>query len=197
MLLPSLTRSIVVNRSIIAKSPYEAGHLFESLPLLPKKLSQIHQLCARAGPLHLVTRSRVVARNAEGLIMAAGIIPHHFVVNRELAEAYACVDALNLARDTGFLSIIIEGDTLTVINKVNCSGIDRSSLRARTKQVHDMRAFFSSLPFSYVGRSCNVVAHLLAREGRGFYGPRFWIEEAPPIVEQAALQDIWWVNSPI
>ncbi|KAK8603914.1 hypothetical protein V6N13_096380 [Hibiscus sabdariffa] len=43
--------------------------------------------------LHL-SFSGVVARNAEGLIMAAGIIPHHFVANPELAEAYACVDAL-------------------------------------------------------------------------------------------------------
>ncbi|KAK8644056.1 hypothetical protein V6N13_013329 [Hibiscus sabdariffa] len=129
--------------------------------------------------------------------MAAGVIPHHFVANPELAEAYVCVDALNLARDTGFLSIIIEGDALTVINKVNCSGIDRSSLRALTKQVHDMRAVFSSLSFSYIGRSCNAVAHLLAREDRGSSCPRFWIEEAPPIIEQAALQDIWWVNSPI
>ncbi|KAK8709197.1 hypothetical protein V6N13_060225 [Hibiscus sabdariffa] len=41
--------------------------------------------------------SRVVARNAEGLIMPAGIIPDHFVANPELAQAYACVDALNLA----------------------------------------------------------------------------------------------------
>ncbi|KAK8509481.1 hypothetical protein V6N12_001488 [Hibiscus sabdariffa] len=70
--------------------------------------------------------------------MAAGIIPHHFVTNLELAEAYACVDALNLARDTRFLSVIIEGDAFTVINKVNCSGIDRSSLRALMKQFHDM-----------------------------------------------------------
>ncbi|KAL4341461.1 hypothetical protein GQ457_08G020710 [Hibiscus cannabinus] len=84
---------------------------------------------------------------------------------------------------TGFLSVIIEGDALTFINKVNCSGIDRSSLRVLTKQVHDMRAFFSFLSFSYVGRSCYAVVHLLAREGRGSFGPRFCIEEAPLIVE--------------
>ncbi|KAK8624992.1 hypothetical protein V6N13_089876 [Hibiscus sabdariffa] len=129
--------------------------------------------------------------------MVADIIPHHFVVNPETAEAYVCVNALNLARDTRLLSVIIEGDALTVINMVNCSGIDQSSLRALTKQVHDMRSFFSSLSFSYVGRSCNTIAHLLAREGRSSFDPRFWIEEAPPIVEQAALKDKWWVNSPI
>ncbi|KAK8583112.1 hypothetical protein V6N13_021827 [Hibiscus sabdariffa] len=96
--------------------------------------------------------SGVVARNAKGLIMAAGIIPHHFVANPELAEVYACVDALNLARDMEFLSVC---------------------------------------------QSCNAVAHLLAHDGTDSSGPRFLIEEAPPIIEQAALQDIWWVNSPI
>ncbi|KAK8521746.1 hypothetical protein V6N12_066332 [Hibiscus sabdariffa] len=111
--------------------------------------------------------SGVVARNAKGLIMAAGIIPHHFVANPELAEVYACVDALNLARDMEFLSVIIEGMLL------------------------------SSLTRSIVCQSCNAVAHLLAHDGTDSSGPRFLIEEAPPIIEQAALQDIWWVNSPI
>ncbi|KAL4318432.1 hypothetical protein GQ457_18G016830 [Hibiscus cannabinus] len=129
--------------------------------------------------------------------MVAGIIPHHFVANPKMAEAYVCIDALNLVQDTRLLSVIIEGDALTVINMVNCSGIDQSSLRALTKQVHDMRSFFFSLSFFYVGRSCNTVARLLPREGRGSFGPRFWIEEAPPIVEQVALKDKWWVNSPI
>ncbi|KAK8481544.1 hypothetical protein V6N13_009222 [Hibiscus sabdariffa] len=114
-----------------------------------------------------------------------------------MEEAYACIDVLKSARDLGFITVIIERDSLTIINKVNCSGIDRSLLRAHTKQVNDMRAFFSSLSFSYVGHSCNMVAHLLAREVRGSRGPRFWIEEVPPLVEQAALKEKWWVNPPI
>ncbi|KAK8623776.1 hypothetical protein V6N13_065139 [Hibiscus sabdariffa] len=74
--------------------------------------------------------SRVVAKNYGGSIMAAGTIPHHFVTNPEVAEAYACIDALVLARDVGFRSIIIEGDVLTVINKANCREDDRSVLRS-------------------------------------------------------------------
>ncbi|KAL4284762.1 hypothetical protein GQ457_16G021660 [Hibiscus cannabinus] len=124
--------------------------------------------------------SGVVARNAKGLIMVVGIIPHHFVTNPDMAEIYACIDALKLARDSRFITVIIEEDVLTIINKV-----------------HDMRAFFSSLSFSYVGHSRNMVAHVLAHEGRGSRGPRFWIEEVPPIVEQASLKENWWVNPPI
>ncbi|KAK8489298.1 hypothetical protein V6N13_023445 [Hibiscus sabdariffa] len=99
-----------------------------------------------------------------GYIMAAGSIPHRFVPSPEVAEAYAYIDALMLARDAGFNSI------------------------------HSMRAFFTSLTFSHVGRTCNAVAHLLAREGRDFPGPRFWVEEAPPSVEEAALKDKRWVD---
>ncbi|KAL4341176.1 hypothetical protein GQ457_08G012070 [Hibiscus cannabinus] len=130
--------------------------------------------------------SRVVARNNGGY-MAAGTIPHLFVPSPEVAEAYACIDALMLARDVGFNSVIIEGDALTVINKANCREADRSVLRSLMKQIHSMRAFFASLMFSHVVRTCNEVAHLLAREGRDFPGPRFWVEEA-------ALKDKRWVD---
>ncbi|KAK9010639.1 hypothetical protein V6N11_043517 [Hibiscus sabdariffa] len=138
--------------------------------------------------------SGVVARNNGGYIMAAGTIPHLFVPSPEVAEAYACIDALMLARDAGFNSVIIEGDALTVINKANCREADRSVLRSLMKQIHSMRAFFASLTFSHVVRTCNAVAHLLAREGRDFPGPRFWVEEAPPSVEEAALKDKRWVD---
>ncbi|KAK8615386.1 hypothetical protein V6N13_016976 [Hibiscus sabdariffa] len=138
--------------------------------------------------------SGVVARNNGGYIMAVGTIPHHFVPSPEVAEAYACIDALMLARDAGFNSVIIEGDALTVINKANCREADRSVLRSLVKQIHSMRAFFISLTFSHVVRTCNAVAHLLAREGRDFPGLRFWAEEAPPSVEESALKDKRWVD---
>ncbi|KAK8707652.1 hypothetical protein V6N13_058707 [Hibiscus sabdariffa] len=138
--------------------------------------------------------SGVVARNYGGSIMAAGIIPHHFVTNPEVAEVYACIDALVLARDAGFRSVIIEGDALTIINKANCREDDHSVLRSLVMQIHGMRAFFIALSFSHAVRTCNEVAHLLARESRGFPGLRFWIEEAPPSVEEATLKDKWWVN---
>ncbi|KAL4295494.1 hypothetical protein GQ457_12G001460 [Hibiscus cannabinus] len=119
------------------------------------------------------------------IFMVAGTIPHRFVPSPEVAEAYVCIDALMLARDAGFNSVIIEGDALIVINKVNCREADRSVLRSLVKQIHSMRAFFISLTFSHVVRTCNAVAHLLAREGRDFPGPKFWVEEA-------ALRDKWW-----
>ncbi|KAL4323627.1 hypothetical protein GQ457_11G005270 [Hibiscus cannabinus] len=138
--------------------------------------------------------SGVVARNNGGYIMAAGSIPHRFVPSPEVAEAYACIDTLMLARDAGFNSVIIEGDALTVINKVNCRDADRSVLRPLLKQIHSMRAFFTSLTFSHVSRTCNAVAYLLAREGRDFPGLRFWVEEAPSSVEEAVLKDKRWVD---
>ncbi|KAK9028151.1 hypothetical protein V6N11_067963 [Hibiscus sabdariffa] len=136
----------------------------------------------------------VVARNYRGSIMAIGTIPHRFVPSPEMAEAYACIDAILLARDAGFRSVIIEGDALTVINKANCRKDDRSVLRSLVMQIHGMQAFFISFTFSHAVRTCNTVAHLLAREGRDFSGPRFWIEKAPSSVEEATLKDKWWVS---
>ncbi|KAK8618059.1 hypothetical protein V6N13_115934 [Hibiscus sabdariffa] len=82
--------------------------------------------------------SRVFARNNGSSIMTVGTISHCFVPSPEVAEAYACVNALLLARDADFIYVSIEGDALTVINKANCRGDDRSILRSLVKQIHHM-----------------------------------------------------------
>ncbi|KAK8696009.1 hypothetical protein V6N13_001149 [Hibiscus sabdariffa] len=47
---------------------------------------------------------------------------------------------------------------------------------------------FESVIFGFVHRDANVTAHTLAREGRGQYSSKFWIEEIPPSTTAAATQ---------
>ncbi|KAK9029785.1 hypothetical protein V6N11_026887 [Hibiscus sabdariffa] len=110
--------------------------------------------------------SRIVARDSHGFILAACTCPHLGIADAFIAEAVACEKAVSFALDLGFRSVQIEGDSLSALS-----------------------ATFATITFSFVGRTGNVVAHELAQVGLQFPEPRYWIEEAPPTVEQLAQRD--------
>lgn len=63
--------------------------------------------------------SGIIARNKEGLIMAACTYPWENIADPVMAEARACLQAVILAEDMGFQEVCIEGDVLTIIRKLN------------------------------------------------------------------------------
>ncbi|KAK8694332.1 hypothetical protein V6N13_071886 [Hibiscus sabdariffa] len=129
----------------------------------------------------------IVLRNSEGLIMGAGTFPFPHVSNVEMAEARACEKAVSLCKDLGFRNVVIEGDALTVINKIER---DNSEIWALVANIHLLKRNFESITFNYVNRLGNNAAHILAKEGRLFSFPKIWIEDAPPRVEETAQKDI-------
>ncbi|XP_052487946.1 uncharacterized protein LOC128041686 [Gossypium raimondii] len=62
--------------------------------------------------------SAVLARDSEGLIMGACTYPIVDVADAFVAEARACERALYFAWDMGFRKVVVEGDSLTVIKKL-------------------------------------------------------------------------------
>ncbi|KAK8702125.1 hypothetical protein V6N13_020493 [Hibiscus sabdariffa] len=127
---------------------------------------------------------------AEDSIMGAGTFPCPYVSNVEMAEARACEKAVSLCKDMGFRNVEIEGDALTVINKINQPERDNSEIWALISNIHLLKMNFESITFKYVNRQGNNAAHVLAKEGRLFSNPKIWIEEAPLRVEEAAHTDL-------
>ncbi|KAK8715938.1 hypothetical protein V6N13_043262 [Hibiscus sabdariffa] len=70
--------------------------------------------------------SGAIRRSSEGLVMAACVIPHSNVPDAFVAEAVVCQQAVQFVKDMGLLNVIIEGDSLTVIKKLNYDSHDRS-----------------------------------------------------------------------
>lgn len=69
-----------------------------------------------------------------------------------IAEAWAWEQAVRFAIDMGFRKVQMEGDSLTVIKRLNS--------------------------LLHIRRNANCAAHSLAKEGRRFQSARFWVEEA-------------------
>ncbi|KAK5776763.1 hypothetical protein PVK06_044726 [Gossypium arboreum] len=88
------------------------------------------------------------------------------------AEARAACCALQ-ALEMGFWRVVIEGDSLCIIKKLQERSPDFSPIR----------------PIIEDARECNKAAHLLAATGMKDGGNRYWMEEEPCFLVQQIRED--------
>ncbi|KAK8985052.1 hypothetical protein V6N11_082669 [Hibiscus sabdariffa] len=138
---------------------------------------------------HNESTSGIICRNSDGLIMASGTVPHWYVVDAFMAEAFACLQAVIFANELGFRRVVFEWDSLTVIRRVSASTPDNSVISTVIHDIREAVKELESVAFNFVHREVNSAAHALAREGRGHMHPRYWIEEAPLGATSAAAVD--------
>ncbi|MBA0756895.1 hypothetical protein Gotri_020033 [Gossypium trilobum] len=70
--------------------------------------------------------SAVLARDSDGQIMGACTYPLLDAADAFMAETRACERALYFALDMGFRKVVLEGDSLTAIKKLNSNIVDKS-----------------------------------------------------------------------
>jgi hypothetical protein len=82
----------------------------------------------------------------------------------ELAEAMAVRQALAIARYKDFMSIVLASDRLSLTQKIQATGTDRSSVGTVVGDIKRLAAEFPPYFFKHVNRLCNsAAAHNLAR----------------------------------
>ncbi|KAL4333862.1 hypothetical protein GQ457_07G011430 [Hibiscus cannabinus] len=96
--------------------------------------------------------SGAVVWNSEGLILATCVVPNSNVSDGFMAEALACKDAVQVAKDMRFSEVIIEGDSLTVVKKLNSTIHDSSIIAPIIVDIKDLAKSFSSISFHFVRR---------------------------------------------
>ncbi|KAL0437158.1 UNVERIFIED_CONTAM: hypothetical protein Sradi_0423700 [Sesamum radiatum] len=95
----------------------------------------------------------------------------------ELVEAMAAREALSIAQRLHWRRIILEGDCLSLIQKLQSGREDHSASGPITSDIFQLLSLFNSASYSFVRRSGNSVAHSLARfsfglqEGAGALPP--------------------------
>jgi hypothetical protein len=105
----------------------------------------------------------VVARDYNGVCLAASSEPILGVQTPELAEAMALRRAVSLARDEGYTAVIFASDCLSPVQSIKSSTIDRSSVASMAADIKHAASGFSSVEFCHVTRTMNVAAHVLAK----------------------------------
>ncbi|KAL0320864.1 UNVERIFIED_CONTAM: hypothetical protein Sradi_5347900 [Sesamum radiatum] len=115
----------------------------------------------------------VVARNSSGSVLVWTSRKYHRHVDGEIAEALAAREAVDLTLKHGWNRVWIEGDCLSLINKINSSETDHSYTNPLVQDIKKASFFCSTVAFSYVSRSYNTIAHKLAtRAGASLYSSR-------------------------
>ena len=107
----------------------------------------------------------------------------------EEAEILACRRAVEFALECGFRDMVVEGDNQTVMNALE----RKRSLSSRFGHIlQDVLCLLNGFGWSQVQfakRSANTVAHLLARHAKFGSHDVIWMEESPPLVDQAVYLD--------
>ncbi|OMO87392.1 hypothetical protein COLO4_20671 [Corchorus olitorius] len=114
-----------------------------------------------------------VARENDGQVLGAMAGPLLGVGDSFEAEALAAVKAMEWSRDMGFKDIVIEGDALTIIQKVNSLALDFSPIGPYIADLKLLCSFFNTCNFSHVKRDGNAVANCLAKFGSSLSADMF------------------------
>ncbi|GMI75531.1 hypothetical protein like AT3G09510 [Hibiscus trionum] len=140
------------------------------------------------------TWSGVVIRDFAGEVLGAcrRFTPH--VSSAFLAEAFAALHAIELLLDLGFDSAIVEGDSLTVIKKLQSKKPDLSILSALIFDIKEKARSMRICRFVFAPRASNRVAHLIAGDSSLESIDRYWVEETPSSAVHAVVSDRQHLN---
>ncbi|KAK8972693.1 hypothetical protein V6N11_012888 [Hibiscus sabdariffa] len=144
--------------------------------------------------INLVSVSRVAIRNHEGSLMAVGAFINSNILDPCITEAKACEQDVELAANLNFHNVVVEGDSLSVIKKLQAPVKDRSLICMLIQNIQRRFGDFFSLTFQHCQRNRNKVAHKIAQLGCSFSFSSIWIEEAPLVIEAATEEDRWWTH---
>lgn len=80
------------------------------------------------------------------------------------AEALACRDGLIMARQYGARKVWLETDCQEVVRLWQAGANQRSSIITILNEIAELSNYFHEFKFSYACRSCNRIAHSLAKQ---------------------------------
>ncbi|XP_024177664.1 uncharacterized protein LOC112183512 [Rosa chinensis] len=104
-------------------------------------------------------------------------------------EALAVLHGLKLCLQEGCRNVELESDAANVLFALNKSGLDLSIEGAIFDEVRMLMPEFEHLKWRKINRSCNQVAHTLARQALRATGWSFWKEAGPPWLEEVIDND--------
>jgi hypothetical protein len=97
--------------------------------------------------------------------------------------------ALSLASDEGFGKAMVVLDCLSLIQRVNSSTVDRSTVGVVVQDIKSLASNFNEISFTHVYRQCNESAHIIARYAEHFISSVFRNFD-PDCIRQTLCNDL-------
>ena len=127
----------------------------------------------------------IIIRDDRGLPMVSFSQKVPFLRSSGVVEAMALRCAILLALEMGFFSIILKGDSETLVKECNSSERGLSAYGHIVDDVKQSMVHLNYCIFSHTRRQSNQLAHALARRAITIRDFASWMESVPP--------DLWHV----
>lgn len=105
----------------------------------------------------------VVVRNEEGAVIALSSLTIRATLPPSLAEAFAARLGAKLCVRIGLAKVIMEGDALNIVRKIQLGSMGYSHEEMIIDDIHDFLSSFTHVRMSHVKRQGNIVAHNVAK----------------------------------
>jgi ribonuclease HI len=115
-----------------------------------------------------------VLRNDSGGFLRGGAKWYNHCLDALSMEALACRDGLTLALQAGFQKVWLETDCQEVVKLWQAGVNQRSSVVSIIREIRELSTLFQDFKFSFVSRSCNKLAHALAKKVTGNTRVGWW-----------------------
>ncbi|KAJ4702817.1 Ribonuclease H-like domain containing protein [Melia azedarach] len=120
-----------------------------------------------------------VIKNSDGKLTAAAVKTTSYKGDVEIAEAEAIIFGVEVALEARLSPIIIESNSLNIVNMVNKKLHSSSEVCWLISDIQDTLVKNEKFVVSHIPGSCNVVAHNLAKCAFDFDKTMVWLEKIP------------------
>lgn len=107
--------------------------------------------------------SGLVVRNSLGQVLTSKAIFHDDVRDAFCAKAYVCADALCLCVDLRVQTVVVEGNSRSIIKKDNLDRKNKSIISPMINDIQTLRMKFRSIQFQHSERLQNRLADYIAK----------------------------------
>lgn len=119
------------------------------------------------------TSAGIIVRNHNCLVMGSCAYPLGRSEDSTMAEALACLQAVSFGADLEFQNIVVEGDLLSIIKKLNDIRHDRFVVENIMKVIKRKKSSFLTISFIHISRKANMVVYKLVEIRYTLYTPIF------------------------
>jgi len=131
----------------------------------------------------------IIIRDKAKLVMAASTWETDGIDNVLEVEAHALLTGMRFAKDSGFRTVVFEGDNEKLMRLVREDYVhNRSYLGLMLQEIHRAKSSFDTYQFLFTLRSGNKVANRLAQLAH-FEPNKVWMEEVPLEISSLYFQD--------
>jgi ribonuclease HI len=131
-----------------------------------------------------------IVRDFMGTVQAAFCFSVDFVAEPVVAESFAALHTVEFCKNRGFTRIILEGDSLLVVQAINCK---EGNWRMHGNIIADIQeglSGFHSWKTCHTKRRANSAAHILAQRGCRYNVNRTWIGCIPDCIRGVVISEI-------